>query len=281
MARKSNNESAISLFSFQDIITSITGIMFLVVLLLMLMIITSRIPTAADIKADENAKELQQELTELKSKLQTLRKSQKELDKAIDHLKKLSPEEILRQKQELRQTLQAEQLKLEALDSEIKNKENQYRQILQKYQALLQSFEQRQQVISQLQKQLKETTETIKEKEETQRQRRRVMKYVVHNSSVKRPFLAELDKDGIRFMDPESKKLTDLRRPGKAHESLPMFAMELSKLDPVQIYFSIAVKPGGFQYALKLLEILKNNKFERGTEILPNDETSIFEEKTP
>ena len=44
MARKSNNESAISLFSFQDIITSITGIMFLIVLLLLLVMFSSHLP---------------------------------------------------------------------------------------------------------------------------------------------------------------------------------------------------------------------------------------------
>ena len=100
MARKSNGESAISLFSFQDIITSITGIMFLVVLLLMLMMITSRVPTGKNSRSSESVKELQKELTELKNKLQELRDSQKNLDKEIDNLKKLSPEEIQKQKEE-------------------------------------------------------------------------------------------------------------------------------------------------------------------------------------
>ena len=136
-------------------------------------------------------------------------------------------------------------------------------------------------IIAVLQKQLKEITETVKAKEVIQQQRRRVMKYVVHNSTAKHPVLAELDKDGIRFMDWDSQKIIDLRRIGKAHESLPIFAMELKKLDSSQVYFSIAVKPGGFQYILQILEILKNNNFERGTEILPDDDTSIFEEKTP
>ena len=281
MARKSNGESAISLFSFQDIITSITGIMFLVVLLLMLMMITSRVPTGKNSRSSESVKELQKELTELKNKLQELRDSQKNLDKEIDNLKKLSPEEIQKQKEELRKILQKEQLKLETLTNTVQNKEEQYKLILQENQELTKSFEQRKKVIEDLQKQLKKITETIKQKEVVNQQRRRVMKYVVNTSSAKTPVLAELDKDGIRFMDLETQKTVDLRRPGRAHESLPMFAMELAKFNPAQVYFSVAVKPGGFKYVLQMLDILKNNNFERGTEILPDDDTSIFEEQKP
>lgn len=281
MARKSNEGSAISLFSFQDIITSITGIMFLVVLLLILMMITSRIPSAKNTQADDNVKELQKELAELKAKLQTLKNNQQQLDKQMEELKKLSPEEIKRQQEKYQQILRSEQAKLEKLTSAIQLKEEQNKQIKIEYLELDKMVKHRKTVIDDLKNKLKELSEAVKQKEETSKQRNRVMKYVVHSNTPKRPVLAELDKDGIRFMDIENKKIVDLRRPGRAAESLPMFAMELSKLNSSQLYFSIAVKPGGFKYVIQILEILKNNNFERGTEIMPDDNTSIFEESQP
>ena len=281
MARKSKEETAISLFSFQDIITSVTGIMFLVVLLLMLMMITSRIPKFKDTQASESIKELRKEANILKNQLQQLRKNHEQQNKEIEQLKKLSPEEIQRKLEEFRQILQIEQAQAETLANTVQSKEERYKILLQEKQELTQSVEQKKKVIEDLQQQQKELTETIKQKEADSQQRNRVIKYVIHSSSVKTPVLAELDKDGIRFMDLNTKKLTDLRRPGNAHESLPMFAMELSRFNPSQVYFSVAVKPGGFKYALQVLKILKDNNIERGSEILPDDETSIFEDKKP
>ena len=281
MARKGTEGSAISLFSFQDIITSITGIMFLVVLLLVLIMITSKVSTAQDKKqSNESVKELQKELAELKNKLQALRDSQKKLDKEIDDLKKLSPEEIQKRKLELQKILQADQVKLDTLTSSLKLKEDQYNQLKTEHHDLDKSVTHRKKVIEELKKQLEELNKTIKEKETTRQQRSRVMKYVVHSNSAKQPVLAELDKDGIRFLLLDDKKIVDLRRPGRAMESLSLMALELQKLNSSQLYFSIAVKPGGFKYVIQLLELMKNNTFERGTEIMPDDDSSIFEEKT-
>lgn len=281
MARKDDGESAISLFSFQDIITSITGIMFLVVLLLVLLMITSRIPDGKKQQNSENVKDLQKELSELKNKLQNLRQSQLQLDKQLDELKKLSPEEVQKKKIQYRQILRIEQAKLEKITHDLQIKDEKYKQLQAEHIELDKWFKQRHEVIMDMQKRLKELTEAIKKYEELSKQRNRVIKYVVFRNTGKQPILAELDKDGIRFMHLQNKKTVDLRRPGKAHESLPMLAAELKKIDPAQHYFSLAVKPGGFKYVIQTLEILKNNNFERGTEILPDDDTSIFEEKSP
>ena len=70
MARKEEEASAISLFSFQDIITSITGIMFLVVLLLVLILLTSHEPSAQEVKTEnEESKEMLEQLAVLQEQL--------------------------------------------------------------------------------------------------------------------------------------------------------------------------------------------------------------------
>ena len=279
MARKSSGESPVSLFSFQDIITSITGIMFLVVLMLILIMLTSRPETKR--QSSENIQALQSELAELKSKLRQLRSDSQNLSKQLEELKKLSPEEIARLREQNRQQLQQEQAELEKLLQEISRKNQQLKMQQQEVLALEKIIKPRKQIIENMQKELADITRVIAEKEHQLRQRHRVMKYGIHSNMTKRPVLVELDKNGVRLLDIDKQQLTDLRRPGKAQDSLALLALELDKYNKDQVYFSVAVKPGGFKYAMPLLTILKNNNLERGTEILPDDKTSIFEEQQP
>ncbi|MBO5923086.1 MAG: hypothetical protein J6Q81_01100 [Lentisphaeria bacterium] len=279
MARKSSEESPVSLFSFQDIITSITGIMFLVVLLLILIMLTSRPDNK--LKSNENIKVLQQELATLKNKLQQLRSSSLEIDKQLEELKKLSPEEIERRKNDYRQQLRKEQIELEKLSLQVSKKSQQLKQLELEIEEMNKLVEARREIIKDMKIQLAENAKNIKQKKAILQQQNRVMKYVIQSTSPKRPVLAELDKDGIRLLETDKQKITDLRRPGKALESLSMLKQELGRFSSDQVYFSVAVKPGGFKYAMPLLNILKSSNFERGTEILPDDKTSIFEEPKP
>ena len=66
MAAK-DNSPAISFFSFQDIITSITGIMFLVVIMLVLMVLQQ-----SSSAPQQKSRELQKELTALEGELKQL-----------------------------------------------------------------------------------------------------------------------------------------------------------------------------------------------------------------
>ena len=72
---KKDDSPAISLFSFQDIITSITGIMFLVVLLLLLLIFESKPITPQEKQSDRDRQAMQalaQEINTLKMQIQKL-----------------------------------------------------------------------------------------------------------------------------------------------------------------------------------------------------------------
>ena len=279
MARKSSEESPVSLFSFQDIITSITGIMFLVVLMLILIMLTSRPETKR--QSSENIQALQSELAELKSKLRQLRSDSQDLSRQLEDLKKLSPEEMARLQEQNRRQLQIEQAELEKLLQEINRKNLQLKVRQQEITELEKITKPRKKVIENIQKELADITKVIIDKENKLRQRSRVMKYVIHSNMIKRPVLAELDQNGVRLLDIDKQQFTDLRRPGKAQDSLALLALELGKYDKNQVYFSVAVKPGGFKYAMPLLTMLKNHNLERGTEILPDDNTSIFEEQQP
>ena len=75
---KQDHTPAVSLFSFQDIITSITGIMFLVVLLLLLFILEAE-PEAAGREPREKLKEAAARVEELRRQLDLNRAADREL----------------------------------------------------------------------------------------------------------------------------------------------------------------------------------------------------------
>ena len=100
MSRK-DDSPAISLFSFQDIITSITGIMFLVVILLVIFLFESKPKKAdADPETVKMQKSIYAEIVELEKILADFRKQEEEQKKLLAELQKMSPETIEKRKKE-------------------------------------------------------------------------------------------------------------------------------------------------------------------------------------
>ena len=110
-----DNTPAISFFSFQDIITSVTGIMFLVVLLLVLMVLRS--PTDAvrqrEMKVSGEIRELENTLEELRRAATALNRRTEEQRRRFEELKKLKLETLPGLKSSLIE-------KLNAADAEIR-----------------------------------------------------------------------------------------------------------------------------------------------------------------
>ena len=104
MPRRDDGNSAVSLFSFQDIITSITGIMFLVVLMLVLSLLSSHIPEKTSAQSRENAR-LRAEAAALQAAVNTLKLHNQDNDRQLAELRKLSPEELHRRLTVLQETL--------------------------------------------------------------------------------------------------------------------------------------------------------------------------------
>ncbi len=280
MARDDEN-SAISLFSFQDIITSITGIMFLVVLLLLLIAITSR-PGAEVRRPDTTeAAELRRELDSLRTELNQLEQNSRHLDAELEHLKKLSAAELARRRSELQSQVaaarsetdlrRAERIRMELTEARQTEEIRQLVRIEAGLHTELQDFQQQNQAARQ----------RLEERRKLVRQRERVMKYTITGHDAKDPLLLELGADGGRVLQVADGGTEDFRTPGNGTNSLERLRQWLQVQNRQQVYFSVVVKPGGFRYAGDVLALLSEAGFERGLEILPSDESTIFEESQP
>ena len=86
--------SPISLFSFQDIVTSLTGIMIIVILVIALQMIETMQEALHDPPPTKEYSELQQRINDLRSKLATLKNDDAPLPEGWEELLNNSPETL-------------------------------------------------------------------------------------------------------------------------------------------------------------------------------------------
>ena len=277
MSRRDEETSAVSLFSFQDLITSITGIMFLVVLMLVLSLLNAHIPEKHFTPPQETA-QLTAEAVQLQKTIAALQMHNQDNDRQLAELRKLSPEELPRRRNSLQE-------KLKQIMEKLKQQDDSLQQIKTQSDRDEKNLAQLNEITNRLaesnlhqQKQLAELTLALQQLQRKQEQMKSLLKYTVDSSSGKIPVLLELGSDGIQLLDTSAMQKLDLRS-NSIENSMNNLQNQLSRFDPAQYYFSAAVKPGGFIYAGKVLSLLKKSGFERGVEIIPEDSTSLFQEK--
>ena len=277
MPRRDDENSAVSLFSFQDIITSITGIMFLVVLMLVLSLLSSHIPEKTSAQSRENAR-LKAEAAALQAAVNTLKLHNQDNDRQLAELRKLSPEELHRRLTVLQETLKKMQENFkqqEAAMFQQKSRNDLAEKKLAQLDAMTVKLTESNTI---RQKQLAVTQQELQKLRHKFEQQKSLLRYSIERSSGKTPILIELGSDGIQLLDTSTMQKQDLRGKG-IEDSLNNLQNIFPQFDPARYYFSAAVKPGGFIYAGKVLQLLKKSGFERGVEILPDDRSSLFQEK--
>lgn len=276
MARDEDN-SAISLFSFQDIITSITGIMFLVVLLLLLFVITSR-PRPPEPAPESAAQPLTEKLAELQHQLDQLTRRDDALQQRLAELRQLSPAAVEARLKELRQAVDDARRTNEAEDARQRRLATEAATLTLEHEEL----ERRQQTVRNAEsvaaENLKRLTAELERKEAEFNQRRRVMEYAVDRTMPQVPALAEVGRDGVKVLLLSDRKIHDFQVAGDGTAGVRRFLEWARTRKAAQEYFCVLVRPGGFRYAEDILDRLKTMGFERGLEILPNDEATIFVE---
>ena len=93
--------------------------------------------------------------------------------------------------------------------------------------------------------------------------------------------LVELGADGVQLLVLGENRREDFRKTGAAAAGVTDFLQWARQRTGRHEYYSILVKPGGFAYAMQLSEKLREMGLERGLEILPDDQATIFAEARP
>lgn len=278
---KKDDSPAISLFSFQDIITSITGIMFLVVLLLILLIFEST-PTKNQQNSDDSKdiREIRQQIIRLQQMLLQNRRMEDDLRKRIAEQQKLPMAVLEKKKLDLSESVQKLQQQLLLLNDEFSSLQNQERadiamvdQMQQKLQTLTSEIDENKLKQQQMQKDVEKLQKNLRIAKQT-------VKFSVESASDKHYLLAELGKDGFKVLDFSNKNTYDLRKPGASeNKKLQIFLDWLKNRDQYSEVISVILPPSKLKEWLPISTQLRKLRFTHGLELYPADDMSIFSEE--
>ena len=125
---------------------------------------------------------------------------------------------------------------------------------------------------AELLKQLTVLNEEIKHREKLYNKIRNVIRFVWNRSNPKRPVLLECSETEI------SVNSIDNSFPRKTFTNYKNCLAFCRSLPPERVYFVLLLKPSAFSYGEELSEELRKAGFERGREILPDEQTLIASE---
>ncbi len=276
MSRK-DDSPAISLFSFQDIITSITGIMFLVVIMLLLLLFESKPAKPADPETVAARAALIAEIKELEKSLADFSRQEKELEKLLNQLQQFSPEELEKKKKELEEAVKnlhsrlhtqnekQRELKSDILISreKIQKAQDELPVIMKKAEEMKKLNAENKNLLARLQKKLQHSSKAVT--------------FSVEKSSDKQFLLAEFAKDGFRVKELSSIADHDLRIPGaSAEDHIQRFIQWISSRDRKSELISVIIGPDKLKYWNMIAFELEKLGFSYGVEFYPDDDSSIF-----
>jgi hypothetical protein len=261
--RKTSNP--ISLFSFQDIITSVTGIMILVTLLIALELSqraldSPRVQTAiVNKQVEETVQAAEHEIGELEAQLAARDATLQQLA-GYDH-HRLVAESTDAQRQVER--LEAETIKLAAQAEDARKRQT---QIESRGQARQDDVR----LVEELKNKIAELAAKIEKLQSTNR-----TIYNAANGSAKTAWLVELTGQAIRTAPLGRAAQPTIFSTGSPPETLAAFLQWARSRDSAAEYFVLLIKPSGIETFDQVREELMNLGFELGFDVVDDGETVI------
>lgn len=284
MSRKrgGGNDSSVSLFAFQDIITSVTGIMTLVVMLLILEILESK--AAERDRVQTNVKS--EDIVALENKLDALRQAWKR-EQARREPVPTRVETLLVTPLELARRTDEARIIQNRLATRIHDK----RQALEQTRDKLKNAQAFADVITRRIKALKtdierdaDTTrveainakiDALKEEERLNQNRTR---FIVPRDESRNAVFAQCSKDGIKVRVSGENRPASTISSGSKNSRLVLrdFSNWLKNRHANKDYIVLLVKPSAAGYALDIANTLQDKGFQYGMEPLEEDRDAVW-----
>lgn len=277
MARK-DNSPAISFFSFQDIITSVTGIMFLVMLMLTLLLLL-REPTRPTPER-EAVNRLQEQVQALQARIAQIVSGSADMQERLKELQKLDPTTIP-------QRIADAKALLVRLDEEMARLAEEEAQTRTTTAQLVSQAEEVRAVDAPVKAELQQAQADLSSKEKDLRdlqasaeKSKSMMRFTWNGSISQKPLLVECSSEAIIVGAMGTDQPQKIFRNASASKNAMQFQSEFlawAKQQPASgVYFVFLAKPSAFSYVDDLADVLGENGYTRGREVLPNDDVHVF-----
>ena len=267
MRRRGGNDNPLSLFSFQDIITAVSGIMLLVVLLLVLQVLNVKSMAVPPPIPEVDAKKTEQDIRELR---ETVSKLNGRLVKADRDLKATSAVNLDQAPSQVRAEEKLTKGLVEAIDKvtvELSRKK-------QKAAVQATTAAARDELITELAAKAKSLKDRLDSKDAWSR-----VHYSFAKRTAKTPILAQCSAAGVeaKVLDGKSapQSFIDPKRTNY-QSSLKAFRAWARRRNFIRDAFVVLVKPSAAGYAGQVVRMLRQSGFDVGYEPLEEDRTAIF-----
>ena len=284
---QNKNSSSINLFSFQDIISCVTGIMLCVTLLLIINLVNSDFSDKITKKKKEKVetikkkdlaavKKLQELLKILEDDIQKLQKSITSIDVIPVDIKHLSEKEIQRRLKKFNDEYELQKkLKLK-LNKKLKS----FIVVNSKLAKKVEEISRGERIVD---KKLRKSTSLIL-KHKTDIGNKESLLKKLHSTPLEinaettvdglKPVIVILDKNGIDVNFSNGSKKTFYPKMGIINFAIDDFKEYLKKSKKDEIYFYFMIKPSGVNYFSTLQDIIGEYNFKYGAE--PVEERRII-----
>lgn len=276
MARKDNTPT-ISFFSFQDIITSVTGIMFLVMLILVLLLMMRNVADRGGVmEASPEVAELQKTVEQLRAQIAAASASSLELKTRIERLKLLDIKSIPARKQAVSEKIRAREADIKALLAAQSSAKRENEELVQSASATLAGNEELATQLAELQAANNSRAREQELLQDNAARADRMMRFTWKRSIAKKPFLVECSATSIKVGTHNSDKPVAEFNGTDYMDMLAHFMVWAKGCPTSETYFVLLVKPSAFEYAEMFTHILSTEHFDRGREVLPREDVIVF-----
>jgi len=263
MRRRRNEAETISLFSFQDIMASVIGMLFFVVILLSLSIVTEVLPASADSSSGQRTTDM----AFLRTKVQELRDERSSLEARIArtsekliHATALDPQATLSELKQMRSNLSA-------LYKTIGEEEATLQDMMARAEPKRKDIEEKRKRLQKVQNEIAQCKAKLKGLQSAPR-----LAFIIDEHPDRlEPWLLEVSKDRIRVGAKDGRSSIVEFRAKTAQERLKLFLAWAKNQDQRTHYFVILLKPSAVALLGELQQTLEKIGFDIGLDLLPED----------
>lgn len=258
MRRKRSNQVPITLFSFQDIITSVTAILLLLTLLLAFELV-QKAAVARATQPQQVAEQVTESLQDIESQL-------RELQTKLASQGKLASDLAKSEKPEIQQQLDSVNTEISRLTSEIKRLDALKREVAKESARRKTDLRTRDKDRKKLADIRNEQQQVQKETEELRNSNRRFFR--VTPVSGKAPWLVEIAGSRVLVAQMGSESTSRQFDATLLSSAGSEFVNWAKSLSPESDYFVLAIRPSGVKEFREVLERLRERGFAVGFELL-------------
>jgi len=261
MRRRRGEATAINLFSFQDIMASVIGMVFIIVLIMAMDIIDAKSAGGAGRTPATEA-----EVEVLSDTLNRLSSEQSQVQTDIGqtterlHLASGNEHQALDEVRKIEATLNALYARIRQRQVEASKTENDRRRDIDRYHRTLEDIER-------LNRQITDTRTRIREAQSVPR-----LAFIIDShAGGLTPWLLEITESRLRVASRDGASAVLEFGGGAPGDRLQRFMAWLNSQRPETHYFVLLIKPSGADLAQELGRRLKQRKFDIGIDLLPED----------